>query len=72
MASLQEYCRMLSTEQLESILQEYFNDSNAYPEAVVLTILEILTERNPHKCDTEAAWQDFLKYYAPWNEENDL
>ena len=45
MASVQEYCKKLTTEQLRSVLAEYENGDTAWAQIVVQAVLAALAER---------------------------
>ena len=45
MASVQEYCRRLTTEQLLSVLAEHEHSDDPFSELIVQTVLAILAER---------------------------
>lgn len=55
MASLREYCQKLPTGTLEDII---FGNLDAYPKEVILTICDILLERQPDRLDVlKIVWQ---------------
>lgn len=55
MASIREYCEKLSTGTLEELV---FGDMDAYPKEVILTICDILLERQPDRLDVlKIVWQ---------------
>ena len=55
MASLQEYCRKMPTGTLEDII---FGDLNEQLPEVILTICDILLERQPDRLDVrKIKWQ---------------
>ena len=45
MASVQEYCRKLTTEQLRSVLAEHEKSKEPFSQIVVQAVLAILSER---------------------------
>ena len=49
MASVKEYCKKLSTSQLQALLREECAGRGDLPIEVILMICEILAERNPAK-----------------------
>lgn len=49
MASVQEYCRKLTTEQLLSVLAEHEKSGDPFSVIVVQTVLAILAERGYEK-----------------------
>ena len=51
MASVQEYCEMLSTSQLHSLLREECEGRGAMPAEMILLICDILSQRDPTKPD---------------------
>lgn len=72
MHTIQEYLRKLSTEQLERILQEHFENADAYPIEVILDVMDVLVERTGFTTDAKAAWLEFVEHYMPRDDENDL
>lgn len=46
MASLREYCEMLSTEQLKALLREECNGRGSLPMDTILMICDILSQRD--------------------------
>lgn len=55
MASIREYCEKLPTGTLEDIV---FGDLNGYPPEVIMTICDILLERQPDRLDVlKIKWQ---------------
>ena len=70
MASLQEYCKKLSDEQLIEAINDYIDSGDPVLMDMALDILGILVERHPSQTDVHAAWRDFQKHYMP--KENDL
>lgn len=53
MASLREYCEMMSTEQLQALLREEYNGRGSLPMQAILDICDILSERDPDKPTVE-------------------
>lgn len=51
MASMREYCEMMSTEQLQALLREEYNGRGCLPTSVILDICNILSQRDPNKPD---------------------
>ena len=51
MASMREYCEMMSTEQLQALLREEYNGRGSLPPSVILDICDILSQRDPGKPD---------------------
>ena len=49
MASMQEYCEMLSTTQLQALLREEYSGTGNLPVEGILTICSILAQRVPSK-----------------------
>lgn len=47
MASVREYCEMLSTSQLRALLQEEWEDRGKLPTDCILIICDILARRDP-------------------------
>lgn len=72
MSTIQEYLRKQSTEQLERILQEHFENEDAYPIEVILDVMDVLVERTGFKSDTPATLLEFVEHYMPRDDENDL
>lgn len=55
MASLRDYCEKLPTGTLEDIV---FEDFSGYPPEVIVTICDILLERQPDRLDVlKIKWQ---------------
>ena len=63
MASVQEYCEMLSTSQLEALLLEEYNNRGALPMDVILLICQILSQRNPALPSIEDSLRELFKKY---------
>ena len=63
MSSLQEYCKKLSTEQLEALLREYCEGSGDLSVDVALTICSVLAERDPQLPDAREAVRCFCRNY---------
>ena len=63
MASVQEYCEMLSTSQLEALLLEEYNNRGALPMDVILLICQILSQRNPALPAIEDSLRELCKKY---------
>ena len=63
MSSLQEYCKKLSTEQLEALLREYCEGSGDLSVDVALTIYSVLAERDPQLPDAREAFRCFCRNY---------
>ena len=70
MATILEYCKKLSDDQLLDIVDEYAGSGNPVLVNTAVEILKIVAERNPTKVDVEAAWRSFQEHYMP--KENDL
>lgn len=70
MASIQEYCRKLTDEQLLDVINDYTDSGDPVLLDIALDILNILAERHPPETDAHAAWREFQKHYMP--KENDL
>ena len=49
MASMREYCEMMSTEQLQALLREEYNGRGSLPTSAILEICDILSVRDPTK-----------------------
>ena len=63
MASVEEYCEMLSTSQLEALLLEEYNNRGALPMDVILLICQILSQRNPALPAIEDSLRELCKNY---------
>lgn len=63
MSSLQEYCKKLSTEQLEALLREYCEGSGDLSVDMALTICSVLAEREPQLPDAREAFRCFCRNY---------
>ena len=70
MATILEYCKKLSDDQLLDIVYEYAGSGDPVLVNTAVEILKIVAERNPMKVDVEAAWRSFQEHYMP--KENDL
>jgi len=51
MASMREYCEMLSTEQLQALLREEYNGRGSLTALAILDICNILSQRDSSKPD---------------------
>ena len=65
MATVLEYCRKLSDEQLLDVVDDYIKSGNPILVDTALAILDILEERHPHEFDAQAAWRRFQEQYMP-------
>ena len=63
MASIQEYCEMMSTSQLEALLLEECNNRGALPTDVILSICHILSQRNPALPCVEDSIRELCRKY---------
>lgn len=70
MATILEYCKKLSDDQLLDIVDEYAASGNPILVNTAVEILKIVAERSPIKADVEAAWRSLQEHYIP--KENDL
>ena len=57
MASLQEYCEKMPTGTLEDII---FGDLSGYPTEVILTVCDVLLDRQPDRPDVQQIMQQLL------------
>lgn len=65
MASAREYCKMLSTEQLQALLREEYNGRGSLPVLLILDICDILAERDPEKPSAEQLIRQLCRQYFP-------
>ena len=65
MNSLQEYWNNMSTEQLQAILRDDCYGRFDISLDAVMTICQILVERNPRQSDPEEAYRRFCENYLP-------
>ena len=70
MATIPEYCKKLSDDQLLDIVDEYAASGNPILVNTAVEILKIVAERSPIKADVEAVWRSLQEHYMP--KENDL
>mgnify|MGYP003299846515 CR=1 FL=1 len=70
MATILEYCKKLSDDQLLDIVDEYAASGDPVMMDTAVEILKIVAERNPTKFDVQAAWSSFQEHYMP--KENGL
>lgn len=63
MATVQQYLRKMSTEQLEALLREYCERSGDLSVDVALTICSVLAERDPQLPDARDAFRCFCRNY---------
>lgn len=65
MVSVQEYCEMMSTSQLEALLLEECENRGTLPTDVILLICQILSRRNPELPSVEDSIRELCrKYFA--------
>lgn len=60
----------LSTIELEQLLKNDCDGVGPLPEADILAICEILVRQQPVSRSAQAAWQQFLRCYAPPEDTN--
>ena len=63
MASLKEYCEMLSTSQLQALLQEEAEGRGSLPQEVVLIICDTLSQRDPSLPDLNQLLRQICRAY---------
>ena len=61
----------MTTEQLQELLRQDFDDTNPLPLDSVLEICKLLTHRIPPRRSAEEAWEEFCKHYLPEVENNE-
>lgn len=65
MASLQEYCTMLSTSQLQALLREECEGRGSLPLEGILSICGILAQRDPKLPDVRQTLLQLCRTYLP-------
>lgn len=65
MASLQEYCDLLSTSQLQAILQEECAGRGSLPAEAILTVCDALAKRDPALPSIHDALRTLCRTYLP-------
>lgn len=70
MASLLEYCKKLSDEQLVDVINEYVDSGDPFLVDTAVKIAELLVERYPSHSDPHAAWERFVRDYMPRENED--
>lgn len=70
MASLLEYCKKLSNEQLVAVIDEYVDSGDPFLIDTAVEIAKLLAERFPSHSDPRAAWERFVRDYMPREDED--
>ncbi|MBQ9762141.1 MAG: hypothetical protein IJV82_03590 [Oscillospiraceae bacterium] len=63
MASVREYCEMMSTEQLQALLQKEYEGKGNLPLLAILDICDLLSERDPNKPNVEQLLHKLCEHY---------
>ena len=72
MSTIQEYCKKLSSDQLEQALQEHLTSDNPFSKALVAEILSILSQRAMHETEAQNVLRRFYGSNDPPDIKNDL
>ena len=65
MASLREYLSKRSTQELRGFLFQYLNGTASYDLNAIVTICEIIAQRDPTKQDPQLMLRQFITHYLP-------
>lgn len=63
MVSIRQYCEMMSTEQLQSLLREEYHGQGSLPTSAILEIRDILSQRDPSKPDAAQLIRQLCEQY---------
>ncbi len=63
MATVREYCELMSTDQLRALLREEYEGRGSLPLLAILDICDILSERDPGKPSAEQLLHQLCEQY---------